>query len=186
MMILRGVFLILPLFLLLNGCATLSQEDCIQGAWFDLGLHDGRAGKTFKRLAKHQKSCTEYGIGIDREAYHAGRQQGLEDYCQLDNAVELGLRGSRYQSVCPTEIHRTFLRYNQIAYDVYQGKKKLENVDKRLSYEEKSLLNAELSDEKRLKISVEIHDLDRERRRVRDELYAKERRLNMLIEQDNY
>ncbi|MCK5728895.1 MAG: DUF2799 domain-containing protein [Methylococcales bacterium] len=181
MMALRGIFLRLIPFLLLSSCATLSQEDCMQGAWFDLGKQDGREGKTFKRLAEHQESCTKYGIGIDREAYNAGRKQGLDDYCQLDNAVDLGLRGYRYRSVCPSEIHPAFLRYNQMAYDVYQDKKNLENVDKRLSYEEKSLLDANLSDEKRSQIRVEIHDLDRERNRVRDALYSKERRLNALL-----
>ncbi len=181
MKILNVIFLMLG-FLLLNSCATLSQEDCMQGAWFELGLQDGRQGKTFKRLAKHQKSCTEYGIGIDREAYDAGRKQGLDDYCQLDNAVNIGLRGYRYQSVCPSEIHRTFLRHNQAAYDVYQGKKNLENVDNRLSYEEKSLLNTDLSDKKRSKIRVEIHDLDRERSRLQHELYSKEHRLHSIIE----
>ncbi|MCK4492415.1 MAG: DUF2799 domain-containing protein [Methylococcales bacterium] len=182
MKVLSVIFLILPSFLMLNSCATLSQEDCIQGAWFELGLEDGRQGKTFNRLAKHQKSCTEYGIGIDSEAYSSGRQKGLKDYCQVDNAVELGLGGYRYRSVCPSESHSDFLRYYEPAYNVYQGKKDLENLDERLFFKEKKLLNTELSDEKRSKISVEIDDLDRERSRVRDALYFKERRLNELIE----
>jgi len=170
---------------LINGCATLSYEDCLQGAWFELGLNDGRMGRPFNRLAQHQKACSEYGISLDNNQYNAGRKQGLRDYCQLDNAIETGLQGHRYQSVCPSDIHAAFLRYNQAAYDVYQCQKDLEDLGDELFDKENSLLKRKLSDDDRLNIRIDIRRLDRERQRLRDELYSRERRLEYLIENKN-
>ncbi len=175
------IIFLTSLLSLVNSCATLSREDCMQGAWFELGLRDGRNGKTFTRLGQHQKACLEYGVRIDKAQYNAGREQGLQDYCQLDNAVEMGLQGRRYQSVCPSEIHTTFLRYNQAAYEVYRCREDLENLDDELFDKENSLLNNKLTDDDRSKIRVDIRDLDRERQRIRDDLYSRERRLNHLI-----
>ncbi|MDQ7091540.1 MAG: DUF2799 domain-containing protein [Methylococcales bacterium] len=177
---LKPILLIVTL-LSTSGCATLSREDCMQGAWFDLGLSDGRRGKTFTRLGQHQKACLDYGIHIDNEQYNQGRDVGLKDYCQLDNAIDMGLRGHRYQSVCPPETHAVFLRYNQAAYDVYRCQEDLEGLDDDLYDKENSLLNNKLTDDDRSQIRVDIRDLDRERQRIRDDLYSRERRLESLI-----
>jgi hypothetical protein len=178
MKILGVIFLIL---FSLNGCATLSQKDCLQGSWFELGLQDGRQGKLLSRLSQHQKSCAEYGIYVDKKDYYAGRNKGLEDYCQLDNAIDLGLSGYRYQSVCPADIHRDFLRYNRVAYAIYQGQQNLKNIDQRLLYQEKCLLETKLNKDERLKIRLEVRELEIERTARRHELYSRERRLDYLL-----
>ncbi len=170
----------------IGGCATLSREDCIQGAWYDIGLRDGRSGTSFNRLGQHQKACLEYGIRIDTAAYNAGREDGLHDYCQLDNAVEMGLSGHRYQSVCPPEIDRLFRRYNQAAYDVYQCREELEKLDDELYSKENRLLDSKLSDDERSKVRHHIRKLDRERQRLRDELYSSERRLDRLLDEQHH
>ena len=175
------IIFLASLLSLINSCATLSREDCMQGAWFELGLRDGRKGKTFTHLGQHQKACLEYGIRLDKNQYNAGREQGLQDYCLLDNAIEMGLQGRRYQSVCPIEIHATFLRYNQAAYEVYRCQEDLENLDDELFDKENSLLSNKLTDDARSTIRVDIRDLDRERQKIRDDLYSRERRLDNLI-----
>jgi hypothetical protein len=166
----------------INGCATLSREDCLQGSWFNLGLRDGRAGATYNRLGQHQKACLEYGVSINTKHYNEGREQGLEDYCQIDNAVEMGLNGHRYQSVCPPEIHRVFQRYNQAAYDVYQCKEDLEKLDDKLYSKENKLLSSKLSDDERSKIRTKLRNLDRKRERLRDDLRSSERILDRLLD----
>ncbi len=122
MRFLKIIFLV-SLLSLVNSCATLSRETCMQREWFELGLRDGTNGRAFNRIREHLKACSEYGIQIDREQYSAGREKGLQTYCQLDNAVKTGLEGDLYQSVRPSEIHTPFLRYNQDAYYVYSSKK---------------------------------------------------------------
>ncbi|NOQ34420.1 MAG: hypothetical protein GQ569_00810, partial [Methylococcaceae bacterium] len=100
----------------------------------------------------------------------------------LDNAVEMGLRGHYYQSVCPPEIHRLFQRYNRAAYDVYQCRANLEKLDNKLDKKEDKLLSDKLSDDDRSKIRVKLRSLDRERERLRDDLYSSERRLDRLLD----
>ena len=161
-------------------CATLSREECVQGSWYDLGLMDGRAGTTYKRLGNHQKACSEYGISLDHDEYKAGRTQGLDDYCQLDNAIEMGLKGHRYQSVCPSGVHRIFQRYNRAAYNVFENREALRKLDEELYKKEDWLLDTKLTDDKRSKIRKKIHHLDRKRQRLRDKIYSDERELDRL------
>ena len=163
-----------------SGCATLSREECTQGSWYDLGLEDGRSGNTYKRLGNHQKACSEYGIVLDSDQYSKGRKQGLKDYCTLDNAIDMGLKGERYKSVCPSEVHSKFQRYNRAAYNVYQSKEKLEKVDQELYQKENQLLDSKLTDEKRSKIRNKIRRLDRERQKIKDDVYSNERKLDKL------
>ena len=178
--------IILVLVALNSACATLSREECVQGSWHSLGLQDGRAGATYKRLGEHQKACSEYGVRVDNEQYKAGRQQGLNDYCQLDNAIDMGLKGNRYQSVCPSDIHSDFKRHNRAAYDVYQRKEELEKLDKDLLNKESRLLSSKLTDDDRKKIRRKISDLDRKRQRLRDRIYSSERELDRLRRNTRY
>ena len=176
------IFLLLTSILLsISGCATLSREDCMQGSWFELGLHDGRMGKPFNRLAQHQKSCLEFNIHIDSKQYNAGRKQGLQTFCQLDNAIHIGLKGQLYQSVCPPEIHSAFQRYNDAAYGVYQSQENLKRIDDELFNMENRLLNNSISDKEHSKIMVTVRRLDRERQRLLDELYSREHSLDHLL-----
>lgn len=105
----------------LIGCshATLDREDCLRGEWQELGLQDGLAGKTLGELNLHKEACSEYGIIPDEKLYKAGREKGLKDYCQIENAVTTGLNGQLYQSVCPKEIDEAFRKQNLAAYNLY-------------------------------------------------------------------
>ncbi|MCF6202438.1 MAG: DUF2799 domain-containing protein [Methylococcaceae bacterium] len=154
----------------------------MQREWFELGLRDGTNGRAFNRIREHLKACSEYGIQIDREQYSAGREKGLQTYCQLDNAVKTGLEGDLYQSVCPSEIHTPFLRYNQDAYYVYSSKKKLEDLESKLEDKDRCMLDDKLTDDERLKIQDDIQDLESQRERVIDEIDSRENRLEDLIE----
>lgn len=174
-------FLSLLFLLMFTGCATLDQEDCLQASWYELGVSDGRAGKTFDLLADHQDACSEYGVKINSAEYNAGRQEGLKSYCQLDNAVDTGLRGEKYQSICPTHIDHQFREYNNAAYEVYDSRNSLEEIDDKLNQKEDKLLEDKLTDDEKSKIRVELRKLDRERQRLRDDLYTNERRLDYLL-----
>jgi hypothetical protein len=173
--------------LLLNGCETLSQEECLYASWYELGIKNGRDGRTLDLLARHQHACAEYGVKINETEYLSGRKQGLSSYCQLNNAFDTGLRGERYQAVCPREIDAVFDRYNDTAYQVYQQREKLKSLESSLSSKESSLSNSKVADDKKPRIRDEIKQLDRDRRRLRDELYTLERRLDQLMDESrNY
>ena len=172
--------IILVNVLLSSACSTLSHEECTQGSWFELGLADGRKGKSYKRLGNYQKACSEYNLTVDTEQYNKGREQGINDYCQLDNAIEMGLKGRRYQSVCPSDIHLDFQRYNRVAYSLYKSKDALDKLDNKLSKKENKLVDKKLSDDERSKIRDRIRQLDRQRQKLRDDVYSNESKLDKL------
>lgn len=177
-------FKVIAVGLLLStaGCASLSREECLYADWTGLGIKDGREGEEASRFIKHQEACRQYGVSPDKQEYLAGREQGLQDYCQLENAIETGLRGLRYQSVCPSAIHNTFQRYNDTAYQVYQKREELKSLDSSISGKENSLQDKKLTDKNRRTIRDEIRNMDIKRQQLRDELYSAERQLDRLMD----
>jgi len=164
----------------LSGCATLSQEDCRRGDWFGLGIRDGLAGQTSSRLSDHVKACYEYGIAINNEAYFAGREQGLHDYCRIDNAFSVGLNGHQYQHVCPPSIDGLFGRYHSAAFTIYEHRNELDRLDREISSKESSLHNKKLCDKDRERIRSDLRDMDHRYHYLRDDLYYHERQLDGL------
>ena len=170
----------LCLTLLLTGCATLSHEQCQRGDWYGLGVADGQLGQPASRIDQHQNACAEYGIIPDNRQYMEGRAQGLAEYCRLDNAFETGLRGQRYQGVCPPAVDGLFDRYNASAYEVYRLRRELDSVNDTLTSLESRLLGRSLSDEDRRTIRSEIREMDRHRDRLRDDLHFSELQLDRM------
>lgn len=164
----------------LSGCATLSEEDCRRGDWFGVGIRDGRAGEISSRLSDHVKACYEYGIAINNEAYFSGREQGLHDYCRIDNAFSVGLSGHRYQHVCPPSIDGLFGRYHSAAFAIYEHRAELDRLDQEISSKESSLHNKKLNDGDRKRIRSDLRDMDRRYHYLRDDLYYHERQLDDL------
>jgi hypothetical protein len=175
--------LLIGLLTLTTGCATLTREECLYGDWFGVGLKDGREGEDASRFINHQDACRQYNVIPDKQQYLAGREQGLQQYCQLDNAIELGLRGVRYQSVCPSDLDKSFRYYNNTAYQVYQQQEALKSLDSSLSEKEHALQDKKLSHKERQNIRNEIRDLDSKRLRLRDDLHAAEVQLDRLMEE---
>lgn len=117
--------------------------------WFGLGINDGRTGEAINRLESHQKACFEYGIAVNNDVYFAGREQGLRDYCQLDNAFRTGLNGLPYRHVCPASMDGVFAHYHAAAFAVYQYRAELERLDNQLVSTENYLHNKKLTDKER-------------------------------------
>jgi Protein of unknown function (DUF2799) len=89
----------------LGGCASLSRNECAAGDWVGIGLRDGANGYTEDRFADHAKACIAHGITADRDRWLAGRERGLDRYCNARHAFEVGANNSSYEGVCagPTE-----------------------------------------------------------------------------------
>jgi hypothetical protein len=152
----------------------------MHGDWYGVGSKDGLAGENSTRLSDHIKACNEYGITVDNSAYLAGREQGLRDYCRLDNAFITGLNGHPYHHVCPPQIDRLFAHYHSTAYSVHEDRAELDKIDKDLSNKENQLNDKKLSEKDRSRIRDDIRNLDRQRGRLRDDLYFHERQLDNL------
>ncbi|SER94386.1 Protein of unknown function [Tranquillimonas rosea] len=119
-----AVLSLIPL-LLLTSCASLSEEECLRGDWRGIGYEDGVDGRERDFILRHAKACAEVGVSPDREAWLAGRAEGLPLYCTIDNAYDEGRRGVVLNNVCPPAqyarlraANRQGLRYRAVLDDI--------------------------------------------------------------------
>ena len=89
------------LALALGGCASLSESECADADWEQIGYRDGAGGASGQRIAAHAKACAEYGVTVDQDTWRAGYDRGIDSYCTPANAVRDGLSGAMYSGVCP-------------------------------------------------------------------------------------
>jgi hypothetical protein len=97
------------LALSLGSCATMSEDQCLAGAWGGVGLADGRAGHGPGRLQSHAEACAKVGVVPDEAVYFAAREEGLRSYCIPANGFHVGRNGSTYEGVCPASVEGPFL-----------------------------------------------------------------------------
>lgn len=111
----------LSIFLLtaaLSACATLSPEqrlaECNATNWQKFGVNDGRLGVPATDRSGTFSDCAEVGHTVDVAAYQAGRAEGLQVYCTVENGYQVGYEGRRYDNVCPPSSEIDFLQgYNR-------------------------------------------------------------------------
>jgi hypothetical protein len=175
---------LLVVVMVLSGCATLNVEQCLRGDWYGIGLADGRDGRPADdRLDRHMLACARHGVRVDVQVYLEGHAQGLLDYCRIDNAFDTGLRGRRYQHVCPPEIDPLFDRYNRAAYRVYEIRRQLDSAERWFFNSEYRILNRNLTKDNRRRLRADIRELDWRRDRLRYELFKSERYLFFLMDE---
>lgn len=155
------------LFSLTSACATLSQSECLQANWHDIGQRDGTQGYARERLEEHKTACAEYGVMPDPNAYHEGRRAGLEIYCTAVNGLEQGKAGATYNHVCPAELETAFLKNHKLGHEIYELAQQIRKIEHEIEKKEKRLGKDDLSDQQRKQVRDEIRDLDGERARVR-------------------
>lgn len=167
----------------LAGCATLSHEQCERGDWYGVGMVDGQEGAPASRLADHARACGKYSFQPDDRQYQQGYERGLTEYCRIDNAFATGLRGYRYQGVCPSTIDALFERCNLAAYTVYRIRQKLDDLEDERDRYESRLRSSNLSQDDRHQLHRSLRDLDRQYFWLRDELFVSERSLDRLMDE---
>lgn len=171
----RLVLLLLPL--LLASCATMTPEECRYANWYDVGWRDGSEGRTLALLNSRIEDCTEASVSVDGNVYLRGRDEGLKNYCRLENAVAVGLAGERYEGVCPAPIDAEFRRRHALAYKVYAANAEVARIDNRMQAVDRRLRQLERDENQRLHDAAKEDDkrrirreFDDDRRRLRDEL----------------
>lgn len=104
----------------LSGCASMSGDECLTSDWQMIGFEDGSRGYGSERLGEHRKACAKHGVTPDLQAYRAGREEGLRDFCQPARGFNLGSRGGRYNGVCTAEMEGDFLDAYRAGYHLYE------------------------------------------------------------------
>ena len=161
-----------------QGCATLSEEECLSADWRTIGFEDGTRGHTTQRIGKHREACADYGVAPNYENYLAGHREGVRQYCVPARGFSLGRSGKRYNGVCPTDLENAFLAAfddGQVVYRLQQEISQLQQDIRRVRGE-KETLEQEIEANEAMIISNATSP------NLRRELMAQNRKLEDLIE----
>ena len=141
--------------LALSGCATLSESQCIASDWQTVGYRDGLSGTQSSQLLKHQNACVKHGIVPDRQAYLAGWDQGVAQYCQPQNGFSAGESGAQFANVCPAHMKDSFYAAYKEGQQLYLARSEISSLQRSISQKEYRLkqVKAQLAE-------AEVHLVD--------------------------
>jgi hypothetical protein len=173
----------------LTGCETMSAEECAAANWAALGQSDA-AQNGASRYEARANSCGERGIAADADAYARGFNAGMYVFCRPENGFSFARRGGQFNGACPAELDREFgFAYSdgQRVRDAEQAlqhaeselsslRSRREDIDDNIGSQERQLAEA-TTDEERARHRGEIERLQRERRRVNDDMRVTQQQL---------
>ena len=183
--------------MLLQGCATMSGEECLVSDWRTIGYEDGSRGQAADRIGQHRQACAKHGISPDLAAYQAGRAKGLKEFCQPDNGFHIGSKGQTYRGVCPEDLADEFVASYRRGRHLYElennvrsvtnqlsaKRRRLERIDEDLLNNGTRVITEETTSAERIEIVSEIRKLAEERGRVDTEIPELVKRKAMLEEE---
>jgi len=196
----------------LSACAVMTEKDCLYADWREIGYQVAFSGNTNPEASfeRREKACSKHGASADRVLFKQGYSDGAVNYCQLENAVELGVRGQSHAVVnqlCPAayypnfysafnagyKLHDLIVRVEESEYvlanahdSIHQHKDKIAHINKKLSSSD--LESSERKNLKRetLRIRKQVSYIKSQLRRHENHLYhqrtAKRRYAEYLYE----
>ena len=173
--------LLLILILMISGCATLSESECIHGDWYSIGQSDGRFGYKASRIEKHRKACQKVNAYVDIDSYMIGRKDGLQYYCTPQNGFDVGLNGNYYNNVCPPQLERDFLEHYSYGQEIHTLRNEISSAEYQIDQKEKLIDDQDTSDDERKDLRREIRYLIKDIRRMNRDLSYLENRYNYLF-----
>lgn len=96
----RPLAVLLSSSLLMSGCASLGQRDCLKRAWAEAGYTDALAGQAETHFNAQQARCESAGVAIPKSEYYAGYRRGLVTYCNAERLFQLGEQGQGFPAQC--------------------------------------------------------------------------------------
>ena len=126
--------------MLLAACATLSEDQCEAGNWYEIGRSDGANGRKDDFILQHAKACNDYGIKPIASEWRKGRADGLPLYCTPERAYREGTGGKHLSPVCPAQDLARLERANQRGLTYNRIRQEMREIQNRIS-----ALNAEIA-----------------------------------------
>lgn len=163
--------------LALGSCATMTKDQCLAGAWGEVGFRDGSEGYPMSVLDDHAKACAEFGVVPDLAVYRSARADGLNGYCRWERGFREGREGDTYHGVCTPEQEAEFVpayRDGQTVHVVEQALSsarstaeglgsRLEELDDKIRAKQAEARAEGLTDAQRDAIRDRIQEIRRER-----------------------
>ena len=153
--------------LMLSGCASMSEKECLSANWFEQGLEDGREGAERERLQDHAKACGKLGIVPDRARWQEGWSEGIRVYCRPENGWRLGLAGEYYRGSCGGQRDGDLFERNYTqAKHIHELGQQIDRNYREMQRLERALAEAK-TDEDRKHLRGLLRELDLEQQRLR-------------------
>lgn len=170
--------------LALQGCATMSKEECLVSDWRTIGYEDGAAGLSPVRVGQHRKACADHGVSPDLDAYQAGRDEGLREYCQAPNGFNVGSNGAGYGGACPKDLETDFLpaykagrklytlerKVNRAQSQIVARQRELDRLDGELKARETIIISDEATVQKRLSALLDAKEMSERQGQLEEEI----------------
>jgi outer membrane murein-binding lipoprotein Lpp len=172
---------------LLQGCASISRDECQVADWRTVGMEDGAQGAPPDAISRYRKACAEHGVTPDLDV-HAGSGEGLKSYCTPGNGFNVGSQGYDY-AVCPKNVEKGFLDAYSSGHRLYElesavnealdgvtyTSNQIDYIKKDLAGKEAALVSGEMSTQERVQLALDIKDLSRQQGELEHELVDRQR-----------
>jgi hypothetical protein len=159
-------------FLLLGGCASMSESQCQVADWQRVGFADGSAGIGESRLAEYVTDCGKIGIAPNAVAYRRGWDEGIAGFCRPANGWREGVQGhAGKEIVCRGQPgYERFARNLQAGLQVYRINEQLRDNHQEINRLQARLDNIATAETERAWIRNALSQLDLEQHRLRTQL----------------
>ncbi|MGV0034569.1 MAG: DUF2799 domain-containing protein [Candidatus Azotimanducaceae bacterium WSBS_2022_MAG_OTU7] len=205
----KSICLFAVVSIVLSGCSSLSEDECLNADWRSIGYEDGAAGQGGDHVGNHREACAKFGITPDFDIYQSGRLEGLDQYCVPINGFQVGRSGGSYQNVCDASTEEEFLyayrqgmevgdmerEISQLRFSINSDRHKLKKLDRKANAPnvEGQLADAAKSKEERRKLLDDIRKWEKESgaaetriRQAEDQLIMMEVELRVMLSNSDY
>lgn len=167
----------------LTACAAMSKKECLNANWQQVGYAvamDGNINKS-EAFNVRERTCAKHGASANWKQFNKGHIDGIDQYCLLDNAVQLGIDGTIRaidQQVCPERDYPGFKEAFDTGYElhvlrnrVYRNHSTISNLESQRHHYEKEIryINHTLDSDELTK--HQRGQLRRQRRDARSSIY---------------
>lgn len=123
----------------LTACAVISKSECEDSNWQRVGYSAGADGEPDSLVAFNKRAdiCANYGLPADLPAFEVGYAQGIDSFCEISNAVKLGMRGQHRaidNQVCPDSRYLGFNAAFNKGYGLYKLNRQLSDTRSQIDY----------------------------------------------------
>ena len=126
--------------LLIQGCSTLNEKECIRGDWTNIGLNDALNGYTSARLAEHEEACIKYGIAAVESDYQQGFEKGLERFCTTERGYYFAMQGGDYKATCEGDNDKLFLAGYTPGHARYRLESRIDEIERRIQHAQREAM----------------------------------------------
>ena len=129
----RFTFIMLVISVLISGCQSMSEDECLMANWEAVGYEDGSNGLPAGDIGRHREACARYSVVPNLERYQRGRTEGLKMFCQPTRGFLHGRSGAVYGGVCPRNLEEGFRAGYKDGKRIGDGERHLANLQSKLA-----------------------------------------------------